>query len=123
MELRKDRYTVVTHEDDIEFNAPHHFEVHTLLQDYSLLGNPGDIDRRVCQVNFQKGPIKEAGINGVMNEDLLLMVITRLQHFQNSQFACRENAIALTKLEEALMWMNKRTEARNKRGVEGTHKV
>lgn len=123
MELRKDRYTVVTHEDDIEFNAPHHFEVYTLLQDYSLLGNPGDIDIRIGRVNFQKGPIKEAGINGVMNEDLLLMVITRLQHFQNSQFACRENAIALTKLEEALMWMNKRTEARTKRGVEGTHEV
>ena len=30
-----------------------------------------------------------------------------------------ENAITITKLEEALMWQNKRTLDREKRGVEG----
>jgi hypothetical protein len=36
-------------------------------------------------------------------------------------YACRENAIALTHIEEALMWLQRRTVARIKRGVEGTN--
>ena len=47
--------------------------------------------------------IKECGVNGVNNEDLINMVIERLEHFQRSEYACRENAIAITKLEEALL--------------------
>ena len=35
-------------------------------------------------------------------------------------FACRENSIAITKLEEALLWLNKRTQDRIARNVEGT---
>ncbi|AQN32530.1 hypothetical protein BCP12_118 [Bacillus phage BCP12] len=50
------------------------------------------------------------------------MILTRLQFFQNTKFACRENAMAITKLEEALMWLNKRTTDRRNRGVEGTYK-
>ena len=71
-------------------------------------------------MNFQNGPIKEAGVNGVMNEDLIAIVIDRMQGFQNGDFKCRENALALTKLEEALMWLRKRTQDREDRGVEGT---
>lgn len=55
-------------------------------------------------------------------EDLIIMVITRLEHFQRSQFGCRENTIAITKLEETLMWLRKRTMDREQRGVEGFHK-
>lgn len=72
-------------------------------------------------VLFQNGPIKEAGVNGVTQEALLAIVIDRLRSFQAGPFACRENAIALTKTEEALMWLQRRTIARIKRGVEGTH--
>ncbi len=71
-------------------------------------------------INFQNGPILEAGVNGVMNEDLIAIVIDRMQGFQSGQYACRENAIALTKLEESLMWLRKRTQDREDRGVEGT---
>ena len=72
-----------------------------------------------ANVDFQHGAIKENGINGCHNEDLIAIVIDRLQGFQSGDFACRENAIALTKLEEALLWLNKRTNDRIKRGVEG----
>lgn len=75
------------------------------------------------QIKFQNGPIKEVGVNGVHNEDLLVIVLDRLQGFQNSEFKCRENAIAITKIEEALLWLNKRTRDREIRGVEGTHIV
>ena len=52
-----------------------------------------------------------------MNEDLIAMVIDRLQSFQESEYKCRENAVAITKLEEALMWLRKRTQDREDRGV------
>lgn len=77
----------------------------------------------LCQLSFQDGPIKEVGVNGIQNEDLLLIVLTRLQNFQNSEFACRENALAITKIEESVMWLRKRTLDREARGVEGTHNV
>jgi len=72
-------------------------------------------------IKFQKGPIKEAGVNGCHQEDLIAIVIDRLQSFQAGDFACRENAIAITKLEECMMWLNKRTAERVARGVEGTN--
>jgi hypothetical protein len=72
-------------------------------------------------VLFQNGPIGEVGVNGVTQEALLAIVIDRLQSFQNGPYACRENALALTKCEEALHWLQHRTLARVARGVEGTH--
>ena len=72
-------------------------------------------------VKFQKGPVKENGVNGCFQEDLIVIAIDRLRSFQAGDFACRENALALTKLEECLMWLQKRTENRLSRGVEGTN--
>ena len=72
-------------------------------------------------VTFQNGPIKEYGVNGCHQEDLIAICIDRLQSFQAGKYKCRENALALTKLEEALHWLNYRTVDRNKRGVEGTN--
>lgn len=82
----------------------------------------GDLPERVnCVINFQNGPIGEAGVNGVTQEALLAIVIDRLRSFQAGPFVCRENALALTKLEEAQHWLLARTRARMARGVEGTH--
>ena len=74
-------------------------------------------------VKFQKGPVKEHGVNGCHQEDLLAIVIDRLRSFQAGEFACRENALALTKLEGALHWLNRRTDDRQARGVEGTNQL
>jgi len=71
-------------------------------------------------IKFQKGPVKENGVNGCHQEDLIAIVLDRLQCFQAGDFACRENALAITKLEEALHWLNHRTKDRVDRGVEGT---
>jgi len=73
-----------------------------------------------CYIGFQDGSIKEVGVNGVTHEALLAIVIDRLQCFQKGPFACRENAIALTKIEEAMHWLQHRTNERLRRGVEGT---
>jgi hypothetical protein len=61
--------------------------------------------------------------NGAFVEGVIQAAIGRLQFFQsNKKFSCRENALAITKLEEALMWLQKRTDNREEREVEGTHK-
>lgn len=116
--LLTNKYTRVFHEEkaDMKFNAPHHFLVYSRGNDSQLPGIVGKVD-------FQEGPIKENGVNGVANEDLINMVICRLQGFQDSPYACRENAIAITKLEESLMWLRKRTDDREARNVEGTSAI
>ena len=78
-------------------------------------------------ISFQNGAIKEYGINGTTQEALLTIVIDRLRSFQEGDFNCRENAIALTNCEQALMWLQKRTRDRAApayadrltRGIEG----
>jgi hypothetical protein len=91
---------------------------------YQIRGIQGPLDHHPVQtvdINFQNGPIKETGINGISQEALLAVVIDRLRSFQAGPFACRDNAVALTKLEEATMWLHKRTNERMRRGVEGTN--
>lgn len=77
--------------------------------------------RAVHGIYFQNGPIKEVGTNGLTHEILLTIVADRLESFQKGPYMCRENAIALTKIQEATMWLQKRTRDRLARGVEGTH--
>lgn len=113
-DLLTNKYTDVYHEENFQFNAPHNFKVVSTEEDLIH-------EKVVGEVHFQEGAIKEHGVNGVMNEDLIAMIITRLEHFNNSEFRCRENSMAITKLEEALLWLRKRTMGRENRGVEGTH--
>jgi len=82
------------------------------------IANDGDVE---CRIEFQNGPIVEVGVNGISQESLLAIVEDRLVGFQSGQYACRENAVALTKIQEAMMWLQKRTLDRMRRGVEGTH--
>ena len=115
VEIGTEKYTQVFAKDepDEKCKANHHYVVVSIEDQPTTVG----------EVQFQKGPIKVAGINGVMNESLIAMVIHRLQAFQSSEFKCRENALAITKLEEALFWLGSRTKVREKRGVEGTNVV
>lgn len=76
----------------------------------------GDV---LCKLSFQSGGIAEVGVNGVTQEALLAVCIDRLRSFQKGPYSCRENAIALTKLEEGLHWLQQRTLDRMRRGVEG----
>lgn len=70
-------------------------------------------------ISFQNGAIAENGINGITQEVLLAIVADRLRSFQAGQFSCRENAVALTHIETAMLWLHKRTLDRMHRGVEG----
>lgn len=92
--------------------ASHHYEI-------VVVTPTGPRNTRIL---FQKGPIQEEGVNGLSNEALLTVVIDRLRGFQSGKFACEENAQSLSKLEEALAVLKKRTSDRIQRGVEGTLK-
>lgn len=72
------------------------------------------------QVTFQiqDGPIGESGVNGCQATDMLIFV-KELYKSLNNKFACRENALTITKLEEAIHWQEARTKDRENRGVEG----
>lgn len=72
-------------------------------------------------INFQNGPIKENGVNGMTQEVLLTIVQHRLECFQNGPYACKENETALGYVTLALETLKGRTLGRMKRGVEGTH--
>jgi hypothetical protein len=77
-------------------------------------------DEPIGYVQFQKGPRNEEGSTpGATEAALLAILIDRLRGFQAGPYACRENAIQLTKLEEALMWTKKRANDRALRGVLG----
>ena len=58
--------------------------------------------------------------DGVTNEQVLEVLIHRLQYL-NQKMPCRENALAITNLEQSLMWLEKRKKDRKKRGVEGKY--
>lgn len=104
-------------------NACHNYQIEAVEPLDAAEGCDPTIDNGGVRIRFQDGPIQEAGVNGISNEALLSVVEHRLQGFQSGDYACRENAVALTKLQEAMMWLHKRTRDRVARGVEGTHQV
>lgn len=94
-------------------------EEYTYIQAESALGsdNPTNHifevrrtydDALVAKVNFHSGPFGVDTINGLLNEDLLAMLIDRLESFQKSKLKCKENENALQHLNEALLWLNLR---------------
>lgn len=111
-DLNTDNYTQIFHEDEPTFHAPHHFEIKRRSDGETIV-----------KIDMQEGPILESGVNGCCNEDLINIVVARLEGFQASPYACRENAIAITKLQEALLWLHHRTNKRKARGVEGTRTI
>lgn len=72
-------------------------------------------------IEFQNGPIKEVGVNGLTGEALLAIQIDRLRSFQAGPFASQFNGAALMECEKSLQHLQRRTKERIARGVEGTH--
>ena len=73
---------------------------------------------------IEKVPVTEGSAelktvnDGTTNEELLKVLIDRTKYL-GGKFASRQNSIAITKLQEALMWFENRTQERKERGVEG----
>lgn len=94
-------------------------------------GNPagGFVKGVGLDISWQNGPLgrvedgSRIAPNGAFVETVISAVVAKIEHYQSTKFKCRENAIALTHLETALLWLNKRTMDRENRKVEGTHTV
>jgi hypothetical protein len=70
---------------------------------------------------FQRRPLKLVGSNGVTNEAVVSAVVDRLEAFQQSEFACEENAEAIEFFKKGIAMLESRTKKRVDRGVEGTY--
>lgn len=72
----------------------------------------------VVKFTVQSDPISEVGVNGCQAVDMLEYVKCLFQSL-NDAFPCRENALTITKIEEAIHWQEARTKDRMRRNVEG----
>ena len=81
-------------------------------------------DLLVGALDFQHGP-RDAGdsITGLLDPALVAVLLDRYRGFQDGPFRCRENALVITKLEEALLWMHKRALTRTQQGVLGKNEA
>ena len=108
---KEDRLNYIVPEDEISCGGAYH--------QYRIVREADDTTVQV--IRFQKGPRNQTGsVPGVTESDLLEIVRNRLENFQNGDHPCRENEAALEYVEEALMWLNRRTEERRCRGVLGS---
>ncbi len=90
-----------------------------ILENFEKDSKDGQILQFIQKEPKEEGSTELVTINnGTTNEEVLEVLINRMQYLQ-SKFPCRENSIVITNLEESLMWLNKRTQDRLKRGVEG----
>lgn len=92
------------------------------LANFEKPDQPGQIIQFIeKKPDLKKGDGTLITINdGTTNEEVLKVLIDRMNSMQ-AKFPCRENAIANTHLETALLWLEKRTADRKARNVEGKH--
>ena len=93
-------------------------------------GNPcGGVTRGVgLDIRWQDGPLGIPGRdrrpqNGAFVEDVIMAAIGRLCFFQQSPFACEENATAVNLLHAARQALEARTQRRQAEGTEGLHRL
>ncbi|NES92060.1 hypothetical protein [Okeania sp. SIO2B9] len=71
--------------------------------------------------NITKNEDGEPVLNGATVETVIQCAITRLDFFQDSNFANEYNARTITSLQDAIAHLEARTADRKTRGVEGTY--
>ena len=77
------------------------------------------------KIKWQNGPLgrgkdrKEP--NGAFVETVIDIARQRLEFYQESEFRCEANAVAIMHLKAALDVLDRRTKEREAREVEGTH--
>jgi len=95
-------------------------------------GNPsgGEVSGVGLSIKWQDGPLgrgaARAEPNGAFVETVISAARQRIEFYQtasNGKFACEENKEAIKWLIYALGILNKRTEDREAREVEGTHQT
>jgi len=102
------------------FDNGHTYEMDTMMGDRMIYPMPVLDGRGIHFYEMRPDGIR---IDGVTNEEVLKVLIHRLNVLNSGKYKCQENSIAITSLETALMWLEKRTADREARKVEGTMEV
>lgn len=87
--------------------------------------NEGLIDGTGTVINFCKGNKEDENTfrqEGVFTETIIQVAKEYLESVNVGELSSRETSMAITKLDEALMWIQKRTDDRKLREVQGTYK-
>jgi len=91
------------------------------LENFEDKDKPGQVLQFIKKTPFTEGSPELLTVNdGTTNVEVIRVLVDRLNSLQ-AKFPCRENAIATTHLETALLWLEFRTKTRIARGVEGKH--
>ena len=127
----------------MSFSFPSHAGIHEHITGHNFSdadGNPaggnakhvhvesaldGPITHERFNIDWQDGPVDRKGAgsaNGAFVEDVLDVCARRLLFYENSAFACPENAEALEHVIAAIAALDRRRTARRAEGVEGQHK-
>lgn len=80
---------------------------------------------RGLAISWQNGPLgrgdQRREPNGAFVEDVIQAAIGRIEFYEQSEFACDANKEALAGLRQAAEALDRRTQEREARGVEGEH--
>lgn len=90
------------------------FKEHGIGDEYTEGIDNGVNDKQTLSIKF--ATLDE---DGTTVEDLIAVAIGKLNMY-NKEVPSRETSLAITKLEEALLWLHYRTVDRTRRHVEGT---
>jgi hypothetical protein len=86
--------------------------------------NDGIIDGDPLYVNFCKGNREDESVfrqTGVFTETLIQVAKEYLEEVNQGELSTKETSMAITKLDDALVWINKRAEDRKARNIQGTY--
>ena len=92
-------------------------------------GNPhgGYVSGVGISISWQDGPLGRGADrkepNGAFVETVIAAALQRLEHYQGTRFFSTENQSAIEHLTIALSHLERRTNEREGRGIEGTHQV
>jgi hypothetical protein len=91
------------------------------------MSNPRDTapyayESEFMKIVFQHGLPPEVGINGVRGEDVIDVLLSKLNHYQAGDMACRENEEAIKSLQNARDMLVSRRQRRVLQGVFHTMK-
>jgi len=89
-----------------------------------VVTNDGLKDAADVMIDFCKGNKEDESVprqEGFFTETLIAVAKKYLEENNVGDLATRETSMAITKLDEALMWIQKRADDRAIRGVQGTY--
>ncbi len=96
----------------------------TYLVPTYVVTNEGLADAATAKIEFCKGNKADESVprqEGFFTETLIAVSKKYLEENNVGDLASRETSMAITKLDEALMWLQKRADDRALRGVQGTY--